>query len=64
MSGKFKKRDIERKGSEKAHEKDMMLIDRNANDLAHPERLNEEFEKESEPGVAGVESRLKKREGI
>jgi hypothetical protein len=64
MSGKFKKRDIERKGSEKEYEKDMKLLDENAEDLAHPDRLNEEFEKETEPGVKGVTSRLRKREGI
>ncbi len=64
MSGKFKKRDIERKGSTKEYEKDMKLLDENAEDLAHPDRLRKEYEKESEPGVEGVTSRLKKREGI
>ncbi len=64
MSGKFKKRDIERKGSAKEYEKDMKLLDENARDLAHPDKLSEEYEKESEPGVGGVSSKLKKREGI
>jgi hypothetical protein len=64
MSGKFRKRDIERKGAEKENEKDKKLLDKNANDLAHPDKLNKEFEKETEPGVEGVTSRLKKREGI
>jgi hypothetical protein len=64
MSGKFKKRDIERKGSEKEQEKDKKLLDENAEDLAHPDRLNKDYEKETEPGVEGVTSGLKKREGI
>jgi hypothetical protein len=64
MSGKFKKRDIERKGSEKEQEKAMKLLDENAVDLANPEKLNKEFEKETSPGEPGVTSKLKKREGI
>ena len=64
MSGKFRKRDIERKGSEKEREKDMKLLDENAEDLADPKKLRDQFEKETEPGVEGVTSRLRKREGI
>jgi hypothetical protein len=64
MSGKFKKRDIERKGSEKEQVKDKKLLDENAEDLARPDKLNKEYEKETEPGVEGVTSQLKKREGI
>jgi hypothetical protein len=64
MSGKFKKRDIERKGSEKEYEKDMKILDENAEDLAHPERLNQDYEKQTAPGEPGVSSKLKKREGI
>ena len=64
MSGKFKKRDIERKGSAKEYVKDKKLLDENAEDLARPDKLNEEFEKETEPGAPGVTSQLKKREGI
>jgi len=64
MSGKFKKRDIERKGSEKEQEKAMKLLDENAEDLANPEKLNKEFDKETSPGEPGVTSKLKKREGI
>ena len=64
MSGKFRKRDIERKGAEKEHERDMKLLDANAVDLAHPEKLNKDFDRESEPGEPGVTGRLKKREGI
>ncbi len=64
MSGKFRKRDIERKGAEKENEKDKKLLDKNAEDLARPDRLNKEFDKETEPGVEGVTSRLRKREGI
>jgi hypothetical protein len=64
MSGKFKKRDIERKGSEKEYEKDRKLLDENAEDLARPDKLIKDFEKETEPGVEGVSSKLRKREGI
>jgi len=64
MSGKFKKRDIERKGSEKEQEKAMKLLDENAEDLANPEKLNKEFDKETSPGEPDVTSKLKKREGI
>jgi hypothetical protein len=64
MSGKFKKRDIERKGSEKEFEKDRKLLDENAGDLARPDKLRKDFDKETEPGVEGVSSKLRKREGI
>jgi hypothetical protein len=64
MSGKFKKRDIERKGSDKEYVKDKKLLDKNAEDLARPDKLNKEFEKETEPGVKDVSSQLRKREGI
>ncbi len=46
MSGKFKKRDIERKGAEKEQGKDRKLLDENAEDLARPDKLNEDYEKE------------------
>ncbi|WP_230743029.1 hypothetical protein [Methanooceanicella nereidis] len=45
MSGKFRKRDIERKGSKKEREKDMKLVDENKEDLAHPEKIARELEK-------------------
>jgi hypothetical protein len=64
MSGKFKKRDIERKGSEKEYEKDRKLLDENAVDLADPEKLNEQYDKEAAPGEPGVTAKLRKREGI
>lgn len=64
MSGKFKKREIERKGSEKEQEKARKLLDENAEDLANPEKLNQEFDKVTAPGEPGVSSKLKKREGI
>lgn len=64
MSGKFKKRGIERKGSEKEYEKDRKLLDENAADLANPDRLNEEFEKVTGPEAEGPSSKLRKREGI
>ncbi|OPY25865.1 MAG: hypothetical protein A4E28_02892 [Methanocella sp. PtaU1.Bin125] len=64
MSGKFKKREIERKGSEKEQEKARKLLDENAEDLANPEKLNREFDKVTAPGEPGVTSKPKKREGI
>ena len=64
MSGKFKKRDIERKGSAKEYVKDKKLLDENAEDLARPDKLNKEFDEETEPGETGVASQPRKREGI
>jgi len=49
MSGKFKKRDVERKGAEKEREKDEILVNRNAEDLAYPEKHTGEYEAESSP---------------
>jgi hypothetical protein len=64
MSGKFRKRDIERKGLEKEREKDMKMLDENAEDLANPEKLSEEYEKRTAPGESGGSSKFKKREGV
>jgi hypothetical protein len=64
MPGKFKKRDVERKGAEKEHERDMKFLDENADDLANPQKLQEDFEKESSPGAEKVTSRLRKPPGV
>lgn len=64
MSGKFRKRDIERKGTDKEHGKDMKMLDENAIDLAHPERLSKDYEKETAPEDAEATSRERKREGV
>ncbi|WP_148266532.1 hypothetical protein [Methanocella arvoryzae] len=47
MPGKFRKREVERKGTEKEMGKEKILLDKNAEDLAHPERLSQEYESES-----------------
>ena len=49
MPGKFRKRDVERKGTEKETEKEKLLLDRNAIDLAHPERISQEYESKTSP---------------
>jgi len=49
MPGKFRKRDVERKGAEKETEKEKLLLDRNAVDLAHPERIGQEYESKTAP---------------
>lgn len=65
MPGKFRKRDVERKGAEKEHEKDKKFLDDNAEDLAHPEVLSKEYDSKTTPVEAEeVVSRLKKREGM
>ncbi len=57
MPGKFRKRSIERKGSKKEQEKDMILLDKNKSSLAKPEATNKEFEEETAPVEEGeVES--------
>ncbi len=64
MPGKFKKRDVERKGAEKEMEKERIQLDQNAEELAHPEKLREDFEKKSSPGEGGITSRLRKPPGV
>jgi hypothetical protein len=49
MTGKFKKREIERKGTKKEMEKDVKLIEKNAMDLANPGETTEEYEEKSAP---------------
>jgi len=57
MPGKFRKRSIERKGTKKEQEKDMILLDKNKTSLAKPEVTKEEFEIETAPAEEGeVES--------
>lgn len=51
MPGKFRKREVERKGAEKEMVKEKILLDKNAEDLAHPEKLSQEYESESSPEV-------------
>ncbi|WP_424359358.1 hypothetical protein [Methanocella sp. MCL-LM] len=64
MPGKFKKRDVERKGTEKQQERDMKFLDENAEDLADPDKLREDFDKETSPPEERVTSGLRKREGV
>ena len=52
MPGKFRKRDVERKGAEKEMEKEKILLDKNAEDLAHPEKISQDYESESSPEEA------------
>jgi hypothetical protein len=49
MPNKFRKRNIERKGTKKEEEKEMKLLDENSSDLADPDSLNKEYEKETAP---------------
>jgi predicted TIM-barrel enzyme len=57
MPGKFRKRSIERKGSKKEQEKDMIMLDKNKSSLAKPEVTNKEFDEETAPVEEGeVES--------
>lgn len=49
MPGKFRKRSIERKGTKKEQEKDMMLLDRNKTSLVDPEASTKQFEEETAP---------------
>jgi hypothetical protein len=59
MPNKFKKRNIERKGAKKEQEKEMKLVDKNSADLANPDGLNKEFDKETAPVAEGeVESSI------
>lgn len=52
MPGKFRKREVERKGAEKEHDKEKILLDKNAEDLAHPEKLSQDYESKSSPEEA------------
>lgn len=49
MTGKFKKRDIERKGTKKEMEKDAKLLEENAMDLANPGETTDEYEEKTAP---------------
>ena len=57
MPNKFRKRDIERKGTKKEQEKDLKLLGKNVEGLTDAEELNKEYEKETAPVDEGeVES--------
>ena len=66
MPGKFRKRSIERKGTKKEQDKDMILLDKNKTSLAKPQATKEEFEIETAPVEEGeVESGISgPREGV
>jgi len=66
MPNKFRKRDIERKGTKKEQEKDRKLLDKNVEGLTDMEELNKEYEEETAPAEEGeVESRIiGPREGV
>ncbi|HMK46788.1 MAG TPA: hypothetical protein VK436_09190 [Methanocella sp.] len=61
MPGKFRKRDVERKGAEKETEKEKILLDRNAIDLAHPERISQEYESKTSPEKSEESPEKRKR---
>ena len=59
MPNKFRKRNIERKGTKKEQEKDRKLLGKNVTGLADMKELNKEYEKETAPVEEGeVESRI------
>ena len=65
MPNKFRKRNIERKGTKKEQGKEMKLLDKNSSGLADTDELNKEFDKETAPVEEGeIESELTPREGI
>jgi len=65
MPNKFRKRNIERKGTKKEEEKEMKLLDKNSSDLADPDSLNKEYEKETAPIDEGeARSTAIPREGV
>lgn len=66
MPNKFRKRNIERKGTKKEQEKDRKLLDKNVTGLTDTEELNKEYDEETAPVEEGeVESRIiGPREGV
>ena len=66
MPNKFRKRNIERKGTKKEQEKERKLLDKNVTGLTDTEELNKEYEEETAPVEEGeVESRIiGPREGV
>ncbi len=59
MPNKFRKRNIERKGTKKEQEKDRKLLGKNVTGLTDMKELNKEYEKETAPVEEGeVESRI------
>ncbi len=66
MPNKFRKRNIERKGTKKEQEKERKLLDKNVTGLTDTEELNKEYEEETAPVEEGeVESRtIGPKEGV
>jgi len=59
MPNKFRKRNIERKGTKKEQEKDRKLLDKNVTGLTDMKELEKEYEAETAPIEEGeVESRI------
>jgi hypothetical protein len=59
MPNKFRKRNIERKGTKKEQEKDRKLLDKNVTGLTDIKELNKEYEEETAPVAEGeIESRI------
>ncbi len=59
MPNKFRKRNIERKGTKKEQEKDRKLLNKNVTGLVDVKELNKEYEQETSPVDEGeVESRI------
>lgn len=59
MPNKFRKRNIERKGTKKEQKKERKLLDKNVTGLTDTEELNREYEEETAPVEEGkVESRI------
>jgi hypothetical protein len=66
MPNKFRKRNIERKGTKKEQEKERKLLDKNVEGLTDIEELSKEYEEETAPVEEGeVESGIiGPREGV
>lgn len=66
MPNKFRKRNIERKGTKKEQEKERKLLDKNVTGLTDTEKLNKEYDEETTPVEEGeVESTIiGPREGV
>ncbi len=59
MPNKFRKRNIERKGTKKEQEKERKLLDKNVTGLTDTEMLSKEYEEETAPAEEGeVESSI------
>lgn len=59
MPNKFRKRNIERKGTKKEQEKDRKLLGKNVTGLTDMKELDKEYEEETAPVEEGeIESRI------